>query len=149
MLIFASGLVCIIHWMYYHKIDKISLISFFVISFFGSLTLVFHNSQFIKWKITIIYIFLSIALLVSQFWTKKTIMQKLLEKDINIPDIYWKKINFSWSLFFLFCSFLNIYIAFWLSEKNWVNFKVFGLMFLTFLAVLITGVYIHTKTKKK
>jgi len=90
----------------------------------------------------------SITLLISQFLTKKTMIQRFLEREIKISNIYWRKINFFWSLFFLFCSFLNIYIAFSFSETTWVNFKVFGFTFLTFFLILVTGIYINCKTSK-
>lgn len=147
-LIVTSGLICILYWVIYNEIDKISLFSFFVVSFFSFLTIFFHNSQFIKWKITIIYIIFSIILLISQFWTKKPMIQRFLEKDIKISSIYWCKINFCWSLFFLFCSFLNVYIAFYFSEEIWVNFKVFGFTSLTFFLILLTSIYINCKISK-
>ncbi|QCO70831.1 septation protein A [Buchnera aphidicola] len=147
-LIVISGLICILHWIFYNEIDKISLFSFFVIAFFGSLTIFFHNSQFIKWKITIIYAIFSIILFISQFFTKKPMIQRLLEKDIKISNIYWHKINFLWSLFFLFCAILNIYIAFYFSETTWVNFKVFGFTSLTFFLILMTSIYINYKASK-
>jgi len=76
-------------------------------------------------------------------------MQRLLEKDITISNVYWRKINFFWSLFFLFCSILNVYIAFYFSEETWVAFKVFGFTFLTFFVILITGIYINCKISKE
>ncbi|AHG60107.1 septation protein A [Buchnera aphidicola] len=148
-LIISSGFICIFYWFLYNEIDKINLFSFFIITFLGSLTIFFHNSQFIKWKITIIYMIFSIILFISQFLTKKTIIQRFLEKEIKISDIYWRKINFFWASFFLFCSLLNIYIAYWCSEKTWVNFKVFGFTTLTFFLILITGIYINLKTVKQ
>ncbi len=148
-LIIISGLICILYWIFYNEIDKINLFSFFAITLFGSLTIFFHNSQFIKWKITIIYAIFSIILLISQFFTKKPIIQRFLEKDIKISNINWCKINLFWALFFLFCSILNIYIAFWFSEKTWVTFKVFGFTTLTFFLILITGIYINYKISKK
>ncbi|QCI24914.1 septation protein A [Buchnera aphidicola (Rhopalosiphum padi)] len=148
-LIFTSGLTCLLYWIIYKETDKINLFSFITIAIFGSLTIFFHNSQFIKWKITIIYMIFSIILFISQFWKKKPIVQIFLEKDIKISNFYWKKINFFWALFFLFCSILNIYIAFWLPEKTWVNFKVFGLSFLMFISILITSVYINFKILKE
>ncbi|MEQ4544727.1 MAG: septation protein IspZ, partial [Pantoea agglomerans] len=36
----------------------------------------------------------------------------------------------------------NIYVAFWLSQAFWVNFKVFGLSGLTLLFTLLSGLYI-------
>ncbi|AAM67822.1 septation protein A [Buchnera aphidicola] len=148
-LIFISGLTCLLYWIIYKEIDKINLFSFITIAIFGSLTIIFHNSQFIKWKITIIYMIFSVILFISQFFMKKPIIQRFLEKDIKISDLYWKKINFFWALFFLFCSILNIYVALCLPEKIWVNFKVFGLSFLMFLSILITSIYINFKMLKE
>ncbi|WP_343154499.1 septation protein A [Buchnera aphidicola] len=147
-LIIMSGIIFILNSVIDKKIDKINLISFLLVSILGFLTIFFHNSQFIKWKITIIYMFFSIALLISQFFQKKPIIQKFLEKNIKISDIFWKKINFFWALFFLFCSILNIYIALCFSEETWVNFKVFGLSILMFFSILITSIYINYKTLK-
>ncbi|QFQ32106.1 septation protein A [Buchnera aphidicola] len=148
-LIIMSGLTCALHYIIYKKIDKINVISFILISILGSLTIFFHNSQFIKWKVTIIYMFFSIILLMSQFYEKKPIIQKFLEKNIKLSNIYWKKINFFWALFFLFCSILNIYIAFYFSEETWVNFKVFGLSILMLFSIIATSIYINYKTLKK
>lgn len=46
-------------------------------------------------------------------------------------------------MFFLVCGLVNIYIAFWLPQSVWVNFKVFGLTGVTLLFTLICGVYIY------
>lgn len=37
----------------------------------------------------------------------------------------------------------NIYIAFWLPQNIWVNFKVFGLTALTLIFTLLSGIYIY------
>lgn len=148
-LIVISFLVFALYWLIYKKVDKISFFNFITISIFGSLTIFFHDTQFIKWKITIVYILFSIVLLISQFFTKKSIIQRFLEKNIKINNVYWNKINFFWALFFLFCSILNIYIAFWLPEKTWVNFKVFGILILMFFALIATSIYINFKVIKK
>lgn len=47
-----------------------TLITFVMVAIFGTLTLVFHNDLFIKWKVTVIYALFSIALLVSQIVLK-------------------------------------------------------------------------------
>jgi intracellular septation protein A len=48
-----------------------------------------------------------------------------------------------WALFFILCGLANIYIAFWLPQNIWVNFKVFGLTALTLVFTLLSGVYIY------
>lgn len=44
---------------------------------------------------------------------------------------------------FILCGLANIYIAFWLPQNIWVNFKVFGLTALTLIFTLLSGVYIY------
>ncbi|MGK9546150.1 septation protein IspZ, partial [Salmonella enterica subsp. enterica] len=90
------------------------------------LTLVFHNDEFIKWKVTVIYVLFSGALLISQLVLKKPLIQRMLGKELTLPDHVWNKLNVSWAIFFLVCGLANIYVAFWLPQNIWVNFKVFG-----------------------
>lgn len=149
LLIFISGLICLYDWIINDLVDKINLFSFITVFIFGILTIFFHDSQFIKWKITIIYFIFSIALFTSQYFTKKPIIQRFLDTKIKLSDIDWYKINFFWGLFFLLCSILNTYIMFFFSERVWVNFKVFGFSILTFLLILITSIYINFKIQKK
>ncbi|QIE01992.1 septation protein A [Buchnera aphidicola] len=149
-LVLTSGCICLFYWIFYNQIDKINIFSFLMISLFSFLTILFHNAQFIKWKITIIYIIFATVLFISQFFTNKPIMQTFLEKDIKIPHQHWRKINFFWLIFFLCCAVLNIYISLYCSEANWVIFKVFGLTILTLILILVTGIYInYIKFKKK
>ncbi|MBP9662482.1 MAG: septation protein IspZ, partial [Aeromonas sp.] len=38
---------------------------------------------------------------------------------------------------------LNLYVAFNLSQEMWVNFKVFGLLGMTLVFTLLSGVYLY------
>jgi intracellular septation protein len=114
-----------------------------LVAVFGTLTLVFHNDEFIKWKVTVIYTLFSAALLYSQFWMKQTLIQSMLGKELTLPQAAWRRLNVAWAIFFLACGLANIYVAFWLPQDFWVNFKVFGLTGLTLLFTLLSGVYIY------
>ncbi|RLM26882.1 septation protein A [Brenneria alni] len=142
-LIAATALALIVTWVIYRRIEKMTLVTFAMVAIFGTLTLVFHNDQFIKWKVTIIYTLFAVALLFSQFVMKKTLIQRMLGKELTLPQAVWGKLNFSWAMFFLVCGLLNIYIAFWMPQNVWVNFKVFGLTGFTLLFTLFCGVYIY------
>ena len=67
----------------------------------------------------------------------------MLGKELTLPDHVWNTLNISWAIFFLLCGLANIYVAFWLPQEVWVNFKVFGLTVLTLLFTLLSGVYIY------
>ncbi len=142
-LIAATALALIFTWIKYRKVEKMTLITFAMVAIFGTLTLVFHNDEFIKWKVTVIYVLFSVALLVSQLVLKKPLIQRMLGKELTLPDHVWNTLNISWAIFFLLCGLANIYVAFWLPQEVWVNFKVFGLTVLTLLFTLLSGVYIY------
>lgn len=142
-LIVASALVLVYTWLRYRKVEKVALITFVLVAIFGSLTLYYHNAEFIKWKVTVIYTLFAVALLVSQFVFGKPLIQRMLDKEIHLPARVWNNLNIAWALFFLACGAANIYIAFWLPQSIWVNFKVFGLTGLTLVFTLLSGIYIY------
>ncbi|WP_459176542.1 septation protein A [Ewingella americana] len=142
-LIAATALALIFTWIKYRKVEKMTLITFAMVAIFGTLTIALHNPVFIKWKVTVIYVLFSVALLVSQLVLKKPLIQRMLGKELTLPDHVWNKLNTSWAIFFLLCGLANIYVAFWLPMDVWMNFKVFGLTVLTLVFTLLSGVYIY------
>lgn len=150
-LIAATALALVFTWFKYRKIEKMTLITFVMVAVFGTLTLVFHNDLFIKWKVTVIYTLFALALLVSQVVLKKPLIQRMLGKELTLPNKVWSNLNLAWAVFFLVCGLANIYVAFWLPQDVWVNFKVFGLTALTLVFTLVSGIYIyrHMPTEQK
>ncbi|CAL4321775.1 Probable intracellular septation protein A [Buchnera aphidicola (Eriosoma grossulariae)] len=148
LLMISSGIFFFTNYIFYKKIDYINLISFLSIFLFGFLTIFFHNSLFIKWKVTIVYFALSLILLIHQFKKKKTLLQIILNQEIHLSDVEWEKLNISWSIFFLICSILNLYIAYYCSEICWIYFKTLGLSVITMLFILINIIYIYYKNNK-
>ena len=121
------------------------------------MTLLFRDDMFIKWKPTIVNWIFALVVLGSQFIGKRTVLERLLGGQMQMPATIWKKINISWGLFFLVSGLLNLYVAFYfrthLDEATrtdfWVNFKVFGLLGLTLafsiIQMLIVARYISTE----
>lgn len=142
-LIAATGLAVVITYMIYRKVEKSSLITFAITAIFGTMTLVFHTPLFLKWKVTAIYAIFALALLISQWMMKKPLIQRMLGKELELPDTIWNKLNLSWAIFFIACALTNIYVAFWLPMEVWVNFKVFGLTALTLVFTVLSVIYIY------
>lgn len=150
-LMIATALAVLISWLWQRKLDKMALFTFFMVEIFGALTLIFHNDEFIKWKVTIIYVLFGLVLMASQWFMEKPLIQKMLGKELVLPEMCWRRLNTAWAIFFVCCGLLNIYFAFWLSQSTWVNFKTFGLTLLTLLFILTSGLYIwrYLSTKNK
>ncbi|MCG9679819.1 septation protein A [Vibrio sp. Isolate24] len=146
-LIIATAIQLVITYALYKKIEKMQLITFVMVALFGGMTIFLHDDDFIKWKVTIVYIVFAIGLAVSHVIGKSAI-KGMLGKEINLPDHVWSKVTWAWVAFFSFCAGVNVYIAFKLPLDVWVNFKVFGLLAATFGFTLITGIYIYKHLPK-
>lgn len=135
-LIVTSALQIIYYLVRKEPVPTRSWIFFGIIAVFGGLTIFLHDDTFIKWKVTIINLFFTLALLISQQFFKKNLLKQFLGEALTLPDNIWVKLNFSWAMFFALCAALNYYVAFNYEQEVWVNFKVFGLTGLTFVFAL-------------
>ncbi|MGV3001563.1 septation protein A [Vibrio sp.] len=147
-LIVATAIQVGVIYFLYKKVEKMQLITFAMVAIFGGMTLFFHNDNFIKWKVTIIYALFAIGLLVSDF-LGKPVIKGMLSKEIAVPDSVWKRVNLAWVGFFAVCAALNIYVAYELPLDVWVNFKVFGLLIATFAFTILSGVYVYKHMPKE
>ncbi|MGF1769305.1 septation protein A [Enterovibrio makurazakiensis] len=146
-LIVATILQVILTWVLYKKVEKMQIVTATLVAVFGGMTLFFHDDNFIKWKVTIVYALFSVGLIVSQIMGKPLI-KGMLGKEITLPEPVWRNINNAWVAFFAVLGVLNVYIAYTLPLDVWVNFKVFGLMAITLAYTLATGVYIYKHLPK-
>lgn len=147
-LIIASAVQIALTYMIYKKIEKMQLITFLMVAVFGGMTIFLHDDNFIKWKVTIVYMVFAIGLAVSHLLGKSAI-KGMLGKEISLPEPVWAKVTWAWVAFFSFCAALNIYVAFQLPLDIWVNFKVLGLLAATFAFTLVTGLYIYKHLPKE
>lgn len=124
-------------WFRYRKVDKMLWMSLAVIGLLGGATLALQDELFIMWKPTVLYWLFALILLVSNSFFKKNLIQVLLEKQLPLPKIVWRKLNASWVIFFILMGSINLYIAFSYSLDTWVNFKLFGSTGLMIVFVVI------------
>ncbi|MBO2696131.1 septation protein A [Shewanella algae] len=140
-LIAATALQLVVTYLLYRKLEKMHLITFAMVAVFGTLTLVFHDDAFIKWKVTIVYALFALGLGVSQL-LNKPVLKGMLGQELKVADKIWARVTWYWVSFFIICGLINIYVAFSLSQETWVNFKVFGLTAVTLLNTIVTVVYL-------
>jgi intracellular septation protein len=106
------------------RLDKTLLSSAAIVFALGSLTLIFHNPNFIKWKPTLVYACMALALLVSNSIFKRNLIRAAMEEHLKLPEAIWGRLNLAWILFFVAMGITNIVVAYSVSEAMWVNFKL-------------------------
>ncbi|GAA4496302.1 septation protein A [Pseudaeromonas paramecii] len=130
-------------WFRHGKLEKMHWVTLVLILVFGGFTLLLHDDAFIKWKVTVINLLFAGALLISQWGFNKPLIKQMLGKELQLPDLIWRRVNLAWAGFFALCAALNTYIAFHLPQDVWVNFKVFGLLGMTLVFTLLTVFYLY------
>tara|TARA_B100000686_G_scaffold261661_1_gene274704 strand:- start:1257 stop:1817 length:561 start_codon:yes stop_codon:yes gene_type:complete len=115
------------------KIPYLPLIGAILISIFGGLTLYFNNPIFIYIKPTIINIIFAITLLISKIFLNFNLLKFFFQKSFQLDELGWNRLNNRWAYFFIFLAFVNEFVWRTQSEEIWVNFKVWGILPLTFI----------------
>jgi len=131
--IIATLIALLIVWKIEKKIPMVPLIGGILITFFGGLTIYFKNPVFLYIKPTIINILFALGLMFGKFFTKEPVLKKLLENAFQLTEKGWKILTKRWILFFFFLAILNEIVWRSQSEEFWINFKVWGMLPITFI----------------
>jgi len=131
--IIATLIALIVIYVLEKKIPMVPLTGGVLITLFGGLTLYFDNKIFFYMKPTIINVIFAIVLFFGKFFTKKPLLKLFFQNAFNLENEGWKKLNNRWIVFFLFIALLNEVVWRTQSEAFWVNFKVWGLLPISFI----------------
>ena len=123
------------------KLQTMQKITFVLVIGFGALTLGLHDERFIKWKPTLLYSGLAIALAVAHGLLKKNFLHMLLGQQLQLPPSVWHRLNVSWMLYCVFMAAINAYVAHYFSTEDWVNFKLWGYVF-PVIFIVAQGIYV-------
>ena len=131
--IIATLIALLIVWLLEKKIPMVPLIGGILITLFGGLTIYFDNPIFIYIKPTIINILFGFTLLFGKYFTEESILKKILGKSLSLSNEGWNLLNKRWTIFFFSLAVLNELVWRTQSEEFWVNFKVWGMLPITFI----------------
>ena len=131
--VLATIISLLVVWIIEKKIPMVPLISGILITLFGGLTIYFDNAVFLYIKPTIINILFGLALLLGKFFTDEPILKKIMGKSLSLAPEGWDLLNKRWIYFFFGVAILNECVWRTQSEEFWVNFKVWGLLPITFI----------------
>lgn len=129
------------------KVTMMQRITLAMILAFGALTLWLQDDRFIKWKPTVLYAVIAIALTVAVWTFKKSFLKLMLGAQIELPDRIWTRLNVAWIAYCIFMAIVNGYVAAFFTTEAWVNFKLWGYIF-PVLFLVAQGFYIAPHLKE-
>jgi intracellular septation protein len=117
------------------KIPIMPTVGAAIILIFGGLTIYFDNETFFKMKPTIINLLFA-GILYGGIVVNKSLLRYLLGAALKLQDEGWNILTKRWIGFFIALAILNEIV--WRTQTTdiWVNFKVFGILPITFIFTL-------------
>jgi|SRR5579884_920901 len=114
------------------RLPVMPVVTAIIVFVFGGLTLLLHDATFIKVKPTIIYALFG-TVLIGGLIFNKPLLGMVLDSMFHLTDQGWRKLTLRWALFFFGLAILNEIVWRNTSTNVWVDFKVFGVVPLTFV----------------
>ena len=134
-LMIATVIAVLFSYILEKKIPIMPTAGAVIILIFGGLTIYFDNETFFKMKPTIINLLFA-GILYGGIILNKPLLRYLLGAALKLQDEGWDILTKRWIGFFIALAILNEIV--WRTQTTdiWVNFKVFGILPITFIFTL-------------
>ena len=116
-------------WWLDKKLSTMHKATLVLILLFGALTLVLQDERFIKWKPTVLYAAMALALAIALWIYQKNFLKIMLGSQIALPQQIWQHLSIAWIGYCLFMAAINGYVAAYFSTDAWMDFKLWGYVF--------------------
>jgi intracellular septation protein len=93
------------------KFENSHMITFGLLVVFGGVTLVLRDPAFVMWKVSVLYVAFALALIGSMWIGKKTLIERMLGKELQLPRFTWEKLTWLWGAGFIGIAIVNAYFV--------------------------------------
>ena len=128
----ATVIAVLLSYILEKKIPIMPTVGAGIVLLFGGLTIYFDNDVFFKMKPTIINVLFAV-ILYGGILINKPLLKYLLGAALKLEEEGWKILTQRWIGFFVALAVLNEIVWRTQSTDVWVNFKVFGILPITFI----------------
>jgi intracellular septation protein len=151
VLMVAMLVLLVVDYVLQRRIPPMHTLSAVLVFVLGGATLFFHDKHFIQVKPTALFWLAGLAFLGSFWIGERTLTERLLsaalQDQVQVPQSAWRRLNALWVVFYALLGGLNLLLAYYASERVWVNFKVFGLTILTLVFVGLQVIWLTRRAE--
>ncbi|NCC27928.1 MAG: septation protein IspZ [Gammaproteobacteria bacterium] len=110
--ILASAILVGWSWMRRRHVETMPLVTLGLLVLFGGLTIALRDPIFVMWKPTIVNWLFGAVFLGSQFIGKRTLIERMMGKAIELPSVVWTRLNMMWIGFFIVTGLVNLFVVY-------------------------------------
>ena len=85
------------------------VLTFALLVVFGGLSIWYNDARFLMWKLSILYVVFAIALIGSIWIGSKTLLERMMGKELQLPRAIWARLTWLWSVGFMGIALVNFY----------------------------------------
>lgn len=145
VIMLATIIQIAITWFKHRKVQNMHVIMLVLVLIFGSATIISQDQDYLIWKVSVTNWLFAAAFLISHFIKGNIpLVKRMMQHAVELPEVVWYRLSYLWITFFVTIGGINLAVAysFGLEFTDWVDFKLFGMIGLTFAFVIIQAFYL-------
>lgn len=127
------------------KMQKMTLVTGWLLIIFAALTLTFQNPLFVKLKPTVLAWAFAVFFWGYAYFKKQSLLENMMGGQFSMPQQNWLTLNYFWVIFNFLVGAANLFVVYRMSEDAWATFK---LVVLPIASIVFIGAQTYYLLKK-
>ncbi len=87
------------------------ILTFALLVVFGGISIVLRDPAFVMWKVSVLYVIFAAVLIGSNYVGSKTLLERMMGKELQLPRTTWVKLTWFWSFGFVIIAAINAFFV--------------------------------------
>jgi len=87
------------------------VLTFALLVVFGGISIVLRDPAFVMWKVSVLYVIFALVLIGSNYIGSKTLLERMMGKELQLPRNTWVNLTWFWSLGFIIIAIINAFFV--------------------------------------
>ena len=87
------------------------VLTFALLVVFGGISIILRDPAFVMWKVSVLYVIFAAVLIGSNYVGSKTLLERMMGKELQLPRNTWVNLTWSWSLGFIVIAIINAFFV--------------------------------------
>ena len=87
------------------------VLTFALLVVFGGISIILRDPAFVMWKVSVLYVIFAAVLIGSNYIGSKTLLERMMGKELHLPRNTWVNLTWFWSLGFIIIAIINAFFV--------------------------------------
>ena len=87
------------------------VLTFALLVVFGGISIILRDPAFVMWKVSVLYVIFATVLIGSNYVGSKTLLERMMGKELQLPRNTWVNLTWFWSLGFIIIAIINAFFV--------------------------------------